>query len=435
MTPNLKHLHPYPFEKLAHLKTGITPPKNLSHIALSMGEPTHATPHLIQEALLTHLHGLANYPTTKGIPELRLAIAEWISRRFQIPADCINPETQVLPVNGTREALFSFAQCLIDPTSAAPVVIMPNPFYQIYEGAALLAGAEPYYLNTLEESGYLPDFDAVPDEIWQRCQLIYICSPGNPTGSVIDQASHEKLLNLAEKYDFVIASDECYTEIYDDETNPPPGLLQTAYNMGNTAFKRCVIFHSLSKRSNAPGLRSGFVAGDADILKHYFQYRTYHGCAMPLPTQHASIQAWQDEHHVVENRRLYREKFAAFIDILGDVCNIAKPPASFYVWLKIPLPSASPFFKGGSKIGFDSDENAHAPASPFEKGGGRGISDTEFARQLFAQQNITVLPGSYLSRDFDGVNPGLNHVRIALVAPLDECIEAAHRIKNFLNSL
>ncbi|MEE7628005.1 succinyldiaminopimelate transaminase [Methylobacter sp. Wu8] len=399
MTPNLKHLHPYPFEKLAQLKQGVVPPKDKSHIALSMGEPTHATPHLIQEALLTHLHGLANYPTTKGIPELRQAIAGWISRRFQIPADAVNAETQVLPVNGTREALFSFAQCLIDSTKVAPVVVMPNPFYQIYEGAALLAGAKPYYLNTLEDSGYLPDFDAVPDEIWQRCQLIYICSPGNPTGSVIDQSSHEKLLKLAEKHDFVIASDECYTEIYDDESNPPPGLLQTAYNMGNTAFKRCVIFHSLSKRSNAPGLRSGFVAGDAELLKHYFQYRTYHGCAMPLPTQHASIQAWQDERHVVENRRLYREKFAAFIDILGDVCTVTQPPASFYVWLKTP------------------------------------ISDTEFAKQLFARQNITVLPGSYLSRDCDGVNPGLNHVRIALVAPLDECIEAAQRIKNFLNSL
>ncbi|MFI3158519.1 MAG: succinyldiaminopimelate transaminase [Methylococcaceae bacterium] len=400
MTPNLKHLHPYPFEKLAQLKQGITPPTDKPHIALSMGEPTHATPHLIQEALLTHLHGLANYPTTKGIAELRQAIAAWISRRFQLPADAVNSEAQVLPVNGTREALFSFAQCLIDPTAGdAPVVIMPNPFYQIYEGAALLAGAEPYYLNTLEDSGYLADFDAVPESVWQRCQLIYICSPGNPTGSVIDQAGHEKLLNLAEKHDFVIASDECYTEIYDDETNPPPGLLQTAYNMGNTAFKHCVVFHSLSKRSNAPGLRSGFVAGDAELLKHYFQYRTYHGCAMPLPTQHASIQAWRDEHHVVENRRLYREKFAAFIDILSDICTITKPPASFYVWLKTP------------------------------------IADTEFAKRLFAQQNITVLPGSYLSRDCGGIDPGLNHVRIALVAPLAECIEAAQRIKIFLNSL
>lgn len=399
MTPNLKYLHPYPFEKLAQLKQGVVPPKDKAHIALSIGEPAHATPHLIQEALLTHLHGLSNYPTTKGIPELRQAIAGWISRRFQLPGDEINAETQVLPVSGTREALFSFAQCLIDSSDSKPVVIMPNPFYQIYEGAALLAGAVPYFLNTLEDSGYLPNFDAVPEEIWQRCQLIYICSPGNPTGSVIDQASQEKLLKLAEKYDFVIASDECYTEIYDDENNPPPSLLQTAYNMGNTAFKRCAIFHSLSKRSNAPGLRSGFVAGDAEILQQYFQYRTYHGCAMPLPTQHASIQAWQDEQHVIENRRLYREKFAAFIDILGEVCTITKPPASFYVWLKTP------------------------------------IADTEFAKQLFAQQNITVLPGTFLSRANGGIDPGLNHVRIALVAPLDECVEAAHRIKDFLNSL
>jgi N-succinyldiaminopimelate aminotransferase len=279
------------------------------------------------------------------------------------------------------------------------VVIMPNPFYQIYEGAALMAGAEPYFLNTLEESGYLPDFDAVPEAIWQRCQLIYICSPGNPSGSVISQASHEKLINLAEKYDFVIASDECYTELYDDENKPPVGLLQTAYNIGNSAFKRCVVFHSLSKRSNAPGLRSGFVAGDADILQHYFQYRTYQGCAMPLPTQHASIRAWQDEQHVVENRRLYREKFAAFIAVLAGVCKIEKPPASFYIWLKTP------------------------------------ITDTEFTQRLFAQENVTVLPGSFLSREFDGTNPGANHVRIALVAPLDDCIDAAHRIKHFLNTL
>jgi len=366
-----------------------------------MGEPTHATPHLIQEALLEHLHGLSNYPTTKGIPELRSAIAAWLGKRFQIPAADINPETQVLPVNGTREALFSFAQCVIDSTASSnrPVVIMPNPFYQIYEGAALLTGAEPYYLNTLEDSGYLPDFDAVPEEIWQRCQLIYICSPGNPTGAVMSQADHQKLIHLAEKYDFIIASDECYSELYDDEANPPVGLLQSAYALGNTAFKRCVVFHSLSKRSNAPGLRSGFVAGDADVLQAYFQYRTYHGCAMPLPTQYASIRAWQDEQHVQENRRLYREKFTAFIEILSDVCTISKPAASFYIWLKTP------------------------------------ITDTEFAHQLFAQYNITVLPGSYLSRDFAELNPGKNHIRIALVAPLEDCIEAAQRIKLFLNSL
>jgi N-succinyldiaminopimelate aminotransferase len=276
---------------------------------------------------------------------------------------------------------------------------MPNPFYQIYEGAALLAGAEPYFMNTLEESDYLPDFDAVPEAVWQRCQLIYICSPGNPSGSVINRANHEKLINLAEKYDFVIASDECYTELYDDESKPPAGLLQTAYSMGNSAFKRCVIFHSLSKRSNAPGLRSGFVAGDAEILQQYFQYRTYQGCAMPLPTQHASILAWQDEQHVIQNRRLYREKFSAFISILGEVCPVTKPPASFYVWLKTP------------------------------------VADTDFASRLFIRENITVLPGSFLSREFAGINPGQNHVRIALVAPLEDCMEAAHRIKHFLNTI
>ncbi|MGZ8163694.1 MAG: succinyldiaminopimelate transaminase [Methylobacter sp.] len=398
MTPNLKYLHAYPFEKLAQLKSGIVPPIDKPHIVLSIGEPTHDTPHFIHDTLTAHLQGLAKYPSTKGLPELRLAIAGWLAKRFQIPADFIDPETHILPVSGTREALFSFAQCIIDATTK-PVVIMPNPFYQIYEGAALLAGAEPYYLNTLEESGYLPDFDSIPEEIWQRCQLIYICSPGNPSGSVISQASHEKLINLAEKYDFVIASDECYTELYDDESNPPAGLLQTAFAMGNSAFKRCIVFHSLSKRSNAPGLRSGFVAGDAEILKHYFQYRTYHGCAMPLPTQHASIKAWQDETHVKENRQHYRDKFTAFITILRDVCTINRPPAGFYVWLKTP------------------------------------IADTEFAQKLFAQENVTVLPGSYLSRAFDGINPGQDHVRIALVAPLDECIKAAHRIKNFLNTL
>ena len=398
MTPNLKNLHPYPFEKLAHLKQGIAVPVDRSAIILSIGEPTHLTPPLIEEALLNHIKGLSNYPTTKGIPELRQSISTWLSKRFNIPSIYIDPETQVLPVSGTREALFSFAQCVVDAT-ANPVVIMPNPFYQIYEGAAVLAGAETYFLNTLAIDNYLPDFDTVPEAIWERCQLIYICSPGNPSGSVMSKIDHEKLLRLAEKYDFVIASDECYSELYDDENNPPAGLLETAYNLGNTTFKRCVVFHSLSKRSNAPGLRSGFVAGDADILGQYFQYRTYQGCAMPLPTQQASIKAWQDEAHVIENRRLYREKFAAFIEILSEVCEINKPPAGFYVWLKTP------------------------------------IADTDFAQQLFAQENITVLPGSYLSRDFAGINPGINHVRIALVAPLEACITAAHRIKNFFQTL
>lgn len=400
MNPYLKYLHPYPFEKLAQLKQGIVPPHDKAHIALSIGEPTHPTPHFIQETLLTHVHGLGVYPNTKGLLELRLAIAEWLSRRFQVPLTSVNPDTQILPVSGTREALFSFAQCVIDATTATkPIVIMPNPFYQIYEGAALLAGAEPYFLNTTEASGYLPDFDAVPEAVWQRCQLIYICSPGNPCGAVMGRDDHEKLVNLAEKYDFIIASDECYSELYDDESTPPVGLLQTAHWMGNSAFKRCVVFHSLSKRSNAPGLRSGFVAGDADILQAYFQYRTYQGCAMPLPTQHASIKAWQHEHHVIENRQLYREKFAAFITILSEVCTVERPPASFYVWLKTP------------------------------------IDDQEFAQKLFAHENLTVLPGSFLSREFNGINPGRGYVRIALVAPLDECIKSAHRIKNFLNTL
>jgi N-succinyldiaminopimelate aminotransferase len=398
MTPYLQKLQSYPFEKLAALKQGITPPAGKRHIALSIGEPAHATPHLIQEALLTHLHGLANYPTTKGLPELRQAVASWLTRRFKLAEGLLDPETQILPVSGTREALFSFAQCLIDRT-ADPVVVMPNPFYQIYEGAALLAGAEPYFLNTVAGNAYLPDFDAVPESVWRRCQLLYICTPGNPSGAVMPRESLIKLLELADKFDFSIASDECYSELYDDEASPPPGLLEAAFAVGNTEFKRCVVFHSLSKRSNAPGLRSGFVAGDAAILEDYFKYRTYHGAAMPLPTQHASIAAWGDEKHVLENRRLYREKFAAVIDRLGEAASLTRPPAGFYLWMKTP---------------FD---------------------DTEFARQLFAQQNVTVLPGSYLSRDFAGLNPGRNHVRIALVAPLDECCEAAERLKSFLNTL
>lgn len=400
MNPNLPLLHPYPFEKLAQLKHGITPPHDKAHIALSIGEPTQPTPLFIQETLLAHSHGLGIYPTTKGMLELRLAIAQWLSRRFTIPEHAFDADRHVLPVSGTREALFSIAQCVINThIDEKPIVIMPNPFYQIYEGAALLAGAKPYFVNTTEATGYLPDFTSVPEAIWQRCQLLYICSPGNPSGAVMSQTDFETVLNLAEKYDFLIASDECYSELYDDEANPPLGLLEVAYRMGNTAFKRCAVFHSLSKRSNSPGLRSGFVAGDAEVLRDYFQYRTYQGCAMPLPTQHASIRAWQDEHHVVENRRLYRDKFTAFITILSEVCEVTKPPASFYVWLKTP------------------------------------INDCEFAQQLFALENLTVLPGSFLSREANGINPGENHVRIALVASLDECIKSAHRIKNFINTL
>jgi N-succinyldiaminopimelate aminotransferase len=400
MNPQLSLLHPYPFEKLAALKQTITPPADKTAITLSIGEPKHPTPAFIQAALVEHLSGLTQYPTTKGLSELRLAIAAWLSRRFAIPATAIDAEQHVLPVNGTREALFSFVQAVIK-REEKPIVVMPNPFYQIYEGAAILAGAEPYYLNTLEADGYVPDFASVPAEIWARCQLLFICSPGNPTGTLLNEAAHQQILALAEQYDFIIASDECYTELYDDEQNPPLGLLQSAYQVGNHSFKRCVIFQSLSKRSNAPGLRSGFVAGDASILKEYLKYRTYHGCPMPVPSQYASIAAWQDETHVRENRQLYREKFTAFIDILHNVCDLYRPPASFYIWLKTPAL----------------------------------LSDTDFAQQLFAQQNVTVLPGSYLSRESNGINPGANHVRIALVASLAECIEAAQRIKFFIHSL
>jgi N-succinyldiaminopimelate aminotransferase len=280
-----------------------------------------------------------------------------------------------------------------------PLVVMPNPFYQIYEGAALLAGAEPHFLNTTRETGYLPDFDAVPDSVWDCCQLLYVCSPGNPTGAVMDEATQRKLMELAQRFEFVIASDECYSELYADEASPPPGLLQTAQAMGNTDFKRCVVFHSLSKRSNAPGLRSGFVAGDAEILKKYLLYRTYHGCAMSLPVQHASLAAWRDEQHVRENREIYRRKFAAFHGILSEVLDVDLPPAGFYLWPRTPLDGET------------------------------------FARELFARQNVTVLPGSYLSRESNGVNPGHEYVRMALVAPLEECAEAGERIKSFVESL
>jgi len=399
VNPHLSKLQPYPFEKLNRLKSGIHPPASKPHIALSIGEPQHPTPKLITHALIEHLSGLTSYPATKGIEPLRQAIADWLSARFQLPAGAVDAERHVIPVNGTREALFSFAQCVVDPREN-PLVLMPNPFYQIYEGAALLAGAEPYFLNTTWQNGYLPDFDAVPDEVWARCQLLYICSPGNPTGAVISGPVQRKLIELAERFDFVIAADECYSELYTDEAKPPQGLLQTAYVMGNTDFKRCVVFHSLSKRSNAPGLRSGFVAGDAAILEKYLLYRTYHGCALSLPVQQASLAAWRDESHVVENRSVYRAKFAAVVEILGDVFDVEIPPAGFYLWPCVPA-----------------------------------MNGEVFARDLFAEQNVTVLPGGYLSREAHGVNPGLQHVRMALVATMEECVEAAGRIREFVEGL
>jgi N-succinyldiaminopimelate aminotransferase len=398
MNPDLSRLQPYPFERLARLTSDIRPPRELAPIVLSIGEPKHATPGLIVEEVITHLHGLSQYPTTRGIPALREAISAWLTGRFRLAPGSIDPERHVLPANGTREALFAIAQCLID-RSADPLVVMPNPFYQIYEGAALLSGAQPWFLNTTAATGFLPDFDAVPDAVWSRCQLLYLCSPGNPTGAVQDIATLQGLLELADRHDFVIASDECYSEIYPDEDSPPPGLLQAAAAMGRDDYRRCLVFHSLSKRSNAPGLRSGFVAGDARLIEAFLRYRTYHGCAMPPATQAASLRAWQDEAHVVHNRALYREKFSAIIDILRPVFDVASPAGGFYLWPETP------------------------------------IDDCEFARGLLARQNVTVLPGSFLSRSAHGSNPGTNRVRMALVAPPEECIEAARRIRSYVTSL
>lgn len=398
MNPRLDTLQPYPFERLAALKDGITPPAGLAHIALSIGEPKHPTPAFIAEAVSQHLHTLSNYPITRGMDSLRESIAGWLTRRFKLADGLVDPARHVLPVNGTREALFAFAQAVID-SSKTPCMLMPNPFYQIYEGAALLAGAQPYFLNTAAENNFLPDFDAVPDDVWANCQLLYVCSPGNPTGAVMEAETYAKLFTLSDKYGFILAADECYSEIYFDEARPPPGLLEVAQQQGRTDFKNCVVFHSLSKRSNAPGLRSGFVAGDAEVIKQFLRYRTYHGCAMPPPTQHASILAWNDEAHVKHNRDLYREKFAAVLEILSPVLNVQQPDAAFYLWAETPN------------------------------------SDTEFARELFATQNVTVLPGSFLSRDTANGNPGDKYIRMALVADTEECIEAAGRIRNYINGL
>ncbi|MCW8841237.1 MAG: succinyldiaminopimelate transaminase [Gammaproteobacteria bacterium] len=397
MNPDLDKLQPYPFEKLNALKAAVTPAEK-PHIALSIGEPKHQPPGFVIEELITHLHSLASYPLTKGRPELRQAISGWLTRRFALPEGSVDAEKHVLPVAGTREALFAFAQAVVDRTTE-PLVLSPNPFYQIYEGAALLAGAEPWFLNTTAETGFLPDLDGVPAEVWQRCQLIYLCTPGNPTGAVADIGYLQKLIRLADEHEFIIASDECYSELYFDEADPPAGLLQAAAQMGRGDYQRCVVFHSLSKRSNLPGLRSGFVAGDTAVLERFLTYRTYQGCALPPPTQAASIAAWNDEAHVRANRELYRQKFDAVLAILQPVMKVERPDAGFYLWPETP------------------------------------ISDTEFAQQLFAEQNVTVLPGSYLSRDAHGTNPGENRVRMALVAELDECIEAAERIRDFIETI
>lgn len=392
MHPHLAQLHPYPFQKLASLFEGTQVPE-LSPIPLSIGEPRHPPPDFVLDVLKNNLHRMAHYPVTRGLPELREAIAAWLQQRFHAR---VNTENQILPVNGTREALFAFAQCVVDGSANDALVMTPNPFYQIYEGAALLAGAKPYFLPTTPGNAYIPDLDDVPAAAWEKCQLFYACSPGNPTGTVLSRAFWQKLITLADQYDFVIAADECYSEIYADEEQPPIGLLQVCAEIGRDDFSRCVVFHSLSKRSNLPGLRSGFVAGDATILGQFLTYRTYHGCAMSVPSQLASIAAWNDEEHVRANREAYRAKYAAVMPLLSPWMTVEKPAASFYLWPAIP-----------------------------------GGDDEAFARGLYAQQHVTVLPGRYLSRDTDGFNPGKGHVRMALVAQTAHCIEAAQRIAHY----
>ncbi|MCK0107364.1 succinyldiaminopimelate transaminase [Marinobacter sp. S0848L] len=395
MNSNLERLHPYPFEKLAKLKAGITVPEHLAPISLGIGEPKHPAPAFVKQVVADNLDKLANYPTTKGIDELRETIANWAIRRFSLREGSLDPARNIVPVNGTREAIFSLVQAVVDASKPATVV-SPNPFYQVYEGAAFLAGADPVYLPCDASNGFIPDFDKVPESVWASCQVLFLCSPGNPSGAVFSRETLTKVIELADRHDFIVASDECYSELYPDEANPPEGLLQTCAALGRHDFKRCVVFHSLSKRSNLPGLRSGFVAGDANVLSGYLKYRTYHGCAMPIHNQLASIAAWNDEEHVKENRSAYRAKFEAVVPILREVMNVDFPDAGFYLW----------------------------PETPFD--------DETFARELSAQQNVHVLPGRYLSRTVDGHNPGENRVRMALVAPVEECVEAAHRIVEFV---
>ena len=400
MNPNLNLLQPYPFQRLRDLFKGIVPNQAFTPINLSIGEPKHATPQLVKDALVNNLSGLANYPTTIGSIELREEISKWISRRYKIPA--LSAEKAILPVNGSREALFAFAHAIIDASKNSPVVISPNPFYQIYEGAAFLAGATPYFLNTLPhsnpEQNHVMDFSSVPEDVLARTQLAFICSPGNPSGKVMSLAQWKNVFELSDKYGFVIAADECYSEIYFDEANPPLGALQAAHLLGRT-YKNLIIFSSLSKRSNVPGMRSGFVAGDEAIIEKFTLYRTYHGCAMNPAVQAASIAAWNDEAHVIENRKQYAQKFKDVTPLLSDVLEAVIPDAAFYLWAKI------------------KDNN---------------ISDTELAIKLYRDLNITVLPGSFLARDAHGVNPGQNFIRMALVASYAECIEAAERINKHL---
>lgn len=398
MNPGFDSLYPHPFERLALLR-GTPANSDVKPLNLSVGEPKHPTPQFILDEIANHLAEAGKYPPTRGLPGLRQAVRDWLIRRYRLSPDHISPEDHVLPITGTREALFAIAHCVVNPRKGNATVVLCNPFYQIYEGAALLAGARPWYVNTTEEHANLPDYDGVDAAIWQQCQLLYVCSPNNPTGEILDQAGYERLFKLADQYGFVIAADECYSEIYLDEARPPLGVLEAAAAAGRTDFQRCLAFHSLSKRSNLPGLRSGFVAGDKELIHRFYRYRTYHGCAMPLYAQAASIAAWNDEVHVIENRRLYREKFDAVLALLQPVMKMHRPSAGFYLWPETP------------------------------------VDDVEFTRQLIAKHNLQVLPGSFNARTVSGVNPGSNRIRIALVATLPECIEAANRIKLLLNTL
>lgn len=388
MNPSLDLLQPYPFEKLRLLHQGVTPPVRWSAISLGIGEPRHPTPQFIRDALAQHLDGLAVYPATVGTVELREACAQWAGRRYGVS---LNPQSQVLPVNGSREALFAIAQTVVDASRAGATVVCPNPFYQIYEGATLLAGAQPYFAAVDPQRNFAVDWAAVPEAVWQRTQLVYVCSPGNPTGAVMPLAEWKLLFELSDRHGFVIASDECYSEIWFG-AGPPLGGLEAAWQLGRTDFRKLLFFTSLSKRSNVPGLRSGFVAGDAELIAAFTRYRTYHGSAMGPAVQAASVAAWNDEAHVEHNRTLYREKFAAVLPLLQPVMDVQLPDAGFYLWAATPG------------------------------------DDAQFSRGLLEKYNVTVLPGSYLAREQGGVNPGRGRIRMALVAPLDECVEAARRI-------
>lgn len=393
MNPLLQRLQPYPFERLKLLFSTVTPAKNFAAISLGIGEPRHATPPLVLDALAASTEALSSYPATAGLPAMRQACANWVQRRYGL---ALNPDTQILPINGSREALFAFAQTVVDSSKSGATVVCPNPFYQIYEGAALLAGAQTYYAPSDPALNFNVNWSNVPEDVWKKTQLLFVCSPGNPTGAVMPLADWSTLFDLSDRYGFVIASDECYSEIYFRE-EPPLGGLEAAYKLGRTDYKNLVAFTSLSKRSNVPGMRSGFVSGDVNLLKQFLLYRTYHGSAMSGMVQAASIAAWNDEAHVVANRDMYRQKFAAVTPLLAQVLDVKLPDAGFYLWAAVP-----------------------------------GGDDQAFARDLLAQYNVTVLPGSFLARESQGFNPGAGRIRMALVAETQECMQAAQRIVEFV---